>query len=435
MLVLFAAIIWNPPEVHAGTCYATTVAQVNSCLVNNTTIIINQNLVFNGTENIDILNKWDITIKGANSGITLTESQTRVNAQNAYYMIWIRSSHDITIKDLKISSPVTTTMCRYGGSRYLDAPCTAPIAIDGTTMTTLDNITIDAQKTIQISAHIVDVLSIKNSRFQDAATFGIWLAATLPSHNDEVKIYDNEFFDAGANAILIHNTSNSWIGNNYFEGNHKDNQYFGYEGGQVFFDDNIGGIIDTVSVTGNTIEEGGAFYASGIEMASFTDASATNISINYNTIKNHSGNNQNAIYINTRHSGSTVNSIEMKGNILQDNDKDILLKNHIGFDVFDNFHKHGATTSGANFSGTAKTCQLPPGKTRCNIEINWSSINVSDTKIYVRSTLFGAGRSLFASGSSGQQNANWISTAGYQFELVSGTSTWPYATINVKAVP
>ena len=252
------------------------------------------------------------------------------------------------------------------------------------------------------------------------------------SHNYYVRILNNEFYDSGANAVIMSNTTTGWVGNNDFLNNHWDNQFSNNAGGQILLE-HSGGYLEEIAISGNTIENTlSSSNSCGIEMAAFSSNSLEDLEIQWNVIKDH---NNRAIYFNTRESGSDVSEAVIRNNTIHDNDIDIRIHGHAGIDVYDNLHEHGTTTATAEFTETAKTCTLAPGATTCTIRVKWTSENVSNPRVYVRGTGAGATRSLFSSNANWEQDATWINTSGAIFELVSGTGTDPYASINVKAVP
>lgn len=395
-------------------------------------IEITNNFSLDTNQQLSLLGRSNVVVNGNYHTISETSARySSLGASNSHIMR-IESASNIYINDLSFTSPAVNSQCRNGGMYYNSDPCSAIIAIIDSINVFIDEANINTHKTMNIGIASSHNVEVTNSDLRSAAAFNIWIGGS--SQNTDIDVTDNYISDAGANGILVSHTDGIWVGNNTFEGNHWDTQYFGYGGGQILLETHGQGNLEWVDITGNILTAGASAYSYGIEVAAFENSVLNKATIIWNRIEGHP---YPAIYFIPRVSTSDIRHVTINNNELIDNATppgQVKVNSHANIDLTGYYNRSGGTTSTDDFNGTAKTCSLNGGS-QCSINIQWASTNISSPNIYVRSPAYGSTRSLFASGVSGIQNASWITTSGAIFELVSGTSTHPVAVINVKAVP
>jgi hypothetical protein len=431
--LLLMTLLLLPSLSMGATCYASSFSTLNSCIASNNTVEITANITLAANEQISLYGLSNVTING--NSYTITESSGRYAANNALSgaMVYIENASSIYLNDLVFSSPAVNSQCRNGGAYYFSYPCLAVIYVANSNTVQIDNVNINAHKTSNIIiANSSSNVQITNSDIANAATFNIWIAGS--TQNSNITVTDNYIAGAGANGILVSLTNSIWVGNNTFSGNHWDTQYGGYGGGQVLLETHASGDLEAVDITGNSITAGASVVSYGVEIAAFENSTLDDLNIIWNYIDDHS---YSAIHFVPRQATSDIRNVVINYNSLSNNANppaQMALSSHAGVDIASYNNYSGGTTTTGNFNGTSKTCSLNGGS-QCTISIQWSSTNITNPNVYVRSPSYGASRYLFASGTSGTQNASWISSSGAIFELVSGSSNYPVATINVTAVP
>ncbi len=439
----------------AAECDVYTYADMIGCVKNDTTARLRADLVLGPGQQIGVMNVKNFVLDGNDNGVirSIDENSARFNGNSeaSGHFIKIQASSQVSIKNTFFrSTPATDEKCAYPGVYYNRFPCLALLLVNDSSGVTISGSKFNARKTFQLQLVDATAPIVTNNRFENASTFSIWMASPKQM-SGAMRITDNYFYGAGANAILIAEVDGLWVGNNVFMENHRLTQYSGYGGGQLLFEDSDRFPTRNVSVTGNLVKASFVRNSHGIEFANFdrgTDLS--NVSIMWNRFE---GNGQSAIKFDASNSASNVRFVNISNNEFIYNDSPY--KSQVIRSAFDGVKMGGNVINAADISLTSGldrtelTCKLPIGATRCNIDIKWDveQWNAGVLLVTVRSPGTQSGgsqnRQIFAGGitGTGQQSAPWISEGGQIFELFLASDYgkqrgWeaPVASILVRAV-
>lgn len=421
----------------AGVCYASSEATLSTCVAG---------LHSGANDKIEVTNNIDCAVTGSGCSYLLrgigsaarsieiygTNSNVTIYRNPSVKLFQIENSTNVIIRNLRIFER-NKRVHNYQSCSYQRTD-SAPITIDRDTHAGvgksdsifLNTLTIDTGEPDIIQIGRADNVNIVSSSFTGSGHFGIWMANWLPKTT--VRVFDNVFSNIGANAILISNVTNAWVSGNTFYGNHATNPFCMPNGnhtggGQVVVEQGVKNLV----LQSNHIHDGGNAAVNGIEFADGSAAPIENVTIDANYIYN---NPNGGIVLNTATPANGVTGVTIKENALYGNGaRQVKVNGHKDVDIFDNYYTQNLSISPrANFSGTAKTCNLNSSGT-CAITINWQTQSAPNTQVIVGET------GLFSVNPSGSQTVSWITAPGGAFEVFSSaTGTEPIARIYVKGL-
>jgi hypothetical protein len=187
-------------------------------------------------------------------------------------LITIAQSSNVTIHDLYIQDgPPTEYDFNY-------CNCVG-VNISQSTNVVLNNFTIENSKLFGV---LVTASSVKlqNSRISNSQVYGIAVNTSFNPLLSTLTIINSTFTDSWDAAVGLSGTNSSMTGST-LTNNHRKVR-FGFGGGQIF----TPAPASNISITQNTIQNGGSSPADGIEVAS---GGVTNVTIKKNFILNNGG--------------------------------------------------------------------------------------------------------------------------------------------------
>ncbi len=414
----------------AADCDAYDFSSLAACAVSNNTVHLKADIILGPGQRLALSGVHDLVIDGLDNGVKRsideTSSRFQQNTLDSGPYVRLDNAQRIILRNLVFrSTPETVSQCVAGGALYNQYACYGSVWVEQSGEVEIRGSLFEAKKTFQLQLTNSNDITVDGNGFSGAATYGVWTMSTARQLHT-VRIINNTFTGAGANAILLSDTANGWIGNNTFVGNHVLTQYSGYGGGQVLLEDSWRFDLEGIAVTGNVIRGQGSQHATGIEFANFDAGKALrNVDILWNRIEsNPSG----AIAIDLGNANSRFENVSIRNNEFIGNSgyqSQVYAKAYNQLAIGSNYVESPAALVSANFDGTSPTCNLPTPGGRCAIEIKWNVQLARGGNLLVtvrepgNQTGGKAGRGLFAGwiNANGSQIAPWIGANGAIFEL------------------
>jgi|GEM_PF-5396467 len=207
-------------------------------------VTLSQNLVLGINETIDLTGVSNLELRAASPAITITESVPRLlsgEPGNRHLIVIGADSKNLTLRGLQVIDPIgqrenLKRQCRVGAHEtnpnlWNPTICYAPLLIGGVSLDGADSaegIKLIGLKVISDKALLLELkttkrLVIEDSTFKGGTSMGIMFHSTTP-HLTSV-IQRNTFEDAGTNAIIFTNATNTLFQSNRFINNHRDPQF------------------------------------------------------------------------------------------------------------------------------------------------------------------------------------------------------------------